>query len=101
MSPSLRFCGFFSKRLACDIVSHAPSCVATVNDYEFYFDGFYGSGSRHVADVGPEASFVPGTVLGTGHVETSKSLSSLNNGPIKTRLCKPGKTGRTDEPALV
>lgn len=82
-------------------VSHAPSCVATVNVYEFYFDGFYGLGTRHMADVGPEASFVPGTVLGTRHVETSKSLTSLNNSPIKTRLCKSRKTDRTDEPALV
>lgn len=52
------------------IVSLASSCVAVVTVDESYFDGFYGLGLRHMADVRPEASLVPGTMLGTGHVET-------------------------------
>lgn len=52
------------------IVSHAPSYVAIVAVYESHFDGSYELGLRRVAGVSPETFFVPGTVLGTGHVTT-------------------------------
>lgn len=44
--------------------------MATVAIYESCFDGVYGLALKHAADINPEASSVPDTMIGTGHVAT-------------------------------